>query len=103
MKNYSATKAALALLMILTLSSCSSLSPRLAKASAISGTIEAGIDIGRLPPDCRKKEPHATLIAGSEVRSVLKLERQATDNANDRVLRCAGHFDSLKSSLENKK
>lgn len=42
-----------------------------------------------MPDDCSRREPHAPLVIGGEIRTALKRQRAATDRANDRVIRCA--------------
>jgi len=71
------------------------------RAAAIdTGRAAARVNIPQLPDDCRKVEPHAPLTVGVEVRSVLRRERLATDQANARVGRCAAFFDSMADGLK---
>ncbi|TXI08756.1 MAG: hypothetical protein E6Q76_06795 [Rhizobium sp.] len=70
------------------------------KASSAKGVIAAGTNLPPLPDDCRKKEPHAAVKVGDELRSVLVKERGALDRANARTGRCAAFFDDTKTSLE---
>ena len=85
--------------MMLIVSSCS-LTDRLEKASSTKGKIAAGTNLPPLPDDCRKKEPHAGVQVGDELRSVLVRERGALDRANARVGRCGAFYDDTKSSFE---
>ena len=94
-------KVALGFSMMLMLSSCGSLKQRLGIASATSGTIAAGIDLGKIPVDCYKIEPHAPLYAGVEARTTIKLERIATNNANARTARCVQFIEDRDSRLKN--
>ncbi|KAB0571511.1 hypothetical protein F7Q93_11235 [Brucella pituitosa] len=59
------------------------------------GRAQAERQLPTYPDDCRKKEDHAPLIDGAEVRSVLKRERQALDRQNARTDRCADFYDGL--------
>ncbi len=63
------------------------------------GKISAGTNLPPLPDDCRKKEPHATIHVGYELRSVLKLEQRALDRANARGERCAAFYDDTKANF----
>lgn len=85
--------------MAVTLSGCGHLDARLKSAARDSGIASAGVYIGEWPDDCRKTEPHAPLVVGAEVRSVLKRERAALDRQNARTLRCADYFDDLADHL----
>ncbi|MEO3997166.1 hypothetical protein [Mesorhizobium sp. CAU 1732] len=69
-------------------------------AGASQGVSDAGLTIGVLPDDCRTIEPHAALVDGAEIRSVLKRERAALDRANARVTRCADYHDDLVEHLD---
>lgn len=82
------------------LASCNTTNERLTAAAEKKGTALARVTLPPWPEDCRVKEPHATLTVGDEVRSVLKRERLATDRANDRVERCAGHYDELAKTIQ---
>ncbi|WP_348642350.1 hypothetical protein [Rhizobium sp. ERR 922] len=86
------------MLILLTFSSCS-LTDRLEKASSAKGVIAAGINLPPLPDDCRKKEPHAAVRVGDELRSVLVRERGALDRANERGERCAAFYDDTKANF----
>lgn len=87
----------------LILTGCGSLDrARLGAAAERQGRAAAGATLGDLPGDCRKREPHASLVEGAEVLSVLKRERAALDRSNDRVERCAAFHDDLARRLEVK-
>ncbi len=64
------------------------------------GAAAARVALPALPEDCSRHEPHAPLLAGAELRSVLKRERAAVDRGNARVDRCAAHYDRLKGILK---
>lgn len=82
--------------MTATLSGCQSLSARNTDAAITRAVMEATVDIPNLPADCRIREPHAPLVKGSEVRSVLKRERAALEKANSRIDRCAKFYDEVR-------
>ncbi|QYA14488.1 hypothetical protein I8E17_00895 [Rhizobium sp. AB2/73] len=60
----------------------------------------AGTNLPPLPDDCRKKEPHAAVRVGDELRSVVVRERSALDRANARGERCASFYDDTKANFE---
>lgn len=92
--------AALAVLIAMTSTGCAHLDrARMAAAAERQGVAAAGLTIGALPEDCRTREPHAALVAGIEIRGVLKRERAALERANDRVIRCADYHDDLVDHL----
>ena len=95
MKRSSLLQIASVLPILLTFSSCS-LTDRLEKASTAKGVIAARTNLPPLPDDCRKKEPHAAVRVGDELRSVLVRERGALDRANARNGRCASFYDDTK-------
>lgn len=64
------------------------------------GTVAARVQLPPLPADCETKEPHAPLTVGAEARSVLKRERQATDRANARVVRCAQNYKNVADAVK---
>ena len=72
---------------------------RIATAAAEEGKAKAEVDLPAYPPDCRRQEPHAPLVAGAETRSALKRERGALDRQNARTDRCAGWYDALDSEI----
>ncbi|WP_342211605.1 hypothetical protein [Neomesorhizobium albiziae] len=88
-------------MIALILSGCSSLDlARIEAAASRQGDAAAGIVLGELPDDCRAREPHAALVEGFEIRSILKRERAALDRANERLTRCADYHDDLVDHLE---
>jgi hypothetical protein len=101
MNSASPISSASVLLMMTTLiSSCVTTESRVIAAAETRGRVEAKVKLGDLPADCRKREPHADLRAGDELRAALVRERGVSDRANDRVTRCAGFYDDQKSRLE---
>ncbi len=82
-----------------TSSSCAGLEARLDAAARGKGAAAARVALPALPEDCRRHEPHAALMAGAELRSVLKRERAALDRGNARIDRCAAHYDRLTGVL----
>lgn len=91
---------ALVSLTAMTLTGCAGLEKQLRASARDKGTAGAQVNLPILPEDCRTQEPHAPLVEGVEVRSVLKRERAALDRANDRVRRCAEDFyDPLRRDL----
>lgn len=88
------------LLALMTVSGCSSLEHQLRSASRDKGTTQARVTLPDLPADCRKKEPHAELKVGAEVRSILKRERAALDRQNARTSRCADNYDNIRERLK---
>lgn len=84
-----------------TLNGCASSSDaRIISAAVQQGIAETGVNLPPLPDDCRIKEAHAPLVAGAEIRSTLKREREATNKANARVDRCADHYDATAKALQ---
>ncbi|KAB2784086.1 hypothetical protein F9K99_03870 [Brucella anthropi] len=69
------------------------------EAAEKQGKAQARIVPAEYPDDCRKNEPHAPLIEGAEVRSILKRERAALDRQNARTDRCAEFYDSWARGL----
>lgn len=92
---------ALVSLTTLTLSGCASSNQRLIETSVAKGVAQAQITLPELPADCRRKEPHAPLAVGREVRIVLKDERKALNRANDRIVRCADFYDDARRRIES--
>lgn len=72
---------------------------RLDDAGGRLGAARAGIVLPDLPEDCRRQEPHAELVVGAEVRTVLRRERSALDRQNARGGRCAGFYDDVKAGV----
>lgn len=63
------------------------------------GTAQAGVTLADWPDECRRKEAHAALTKGEDIRVILKRERAALDRANGRVAMCASFYDRLKANL----
>lgn len=80
-------------------SGCSSLDRQLKQAATVQGEAQARVTLPLYPEDCRTKEPHAALAEGTEIRSILKRERDALDRQNARTDRCAGFYDSLAGEI----
>ncbi|MBA8818998.1 hypothetical protein FHW00_001311 [Ochrobactrum sp. P6BSIII] len=93
-------KAALVGLIALTLTGCSSLDRQLKQAATVQGVAQARVTLPAYPEDCRTKEPHAELNEGTEIRSILKRERDALDRQNARTDRCAGFYDELARGMK---
>lgn len=85
--------------MALTSSGCGSLDARLDAAAVERGRQAAGMPDLRPPEDCARTEPHATIVVGAEVRSVLKRERAALDRQNARTQRCHAHAVDLANRI----
>jgi hypothetical protein len=82
--------------------SCVTDEQRLSAAAREMGTLSAGVDLPDQPVDCRAKEAHAAVAAGTEVRSALIRERDALDRQNARGGRCAEFYDDLKARMARK-
>lgn len=78
------------------LSSCGAIEKRLGDAAEKQGQTQARVNLPDHPDDCRKKEPHAEIREGVEVRSVLARERAALNRQNERTDRCADFYDDVK-------
>ena len=91
--------AVLAVSMMLISTGCASLKDRADAAGARQGAAAARVTLPALPEDCRAQEAHASLVAGVEIRSVLRRERAALDRANSRVTRCADNYDAVAKAL----
>ena len=81
--------------MTLTLTGCGTLQGRLNKAAADQGRTQAADLLPNLPDECYVDQPHATIAAGMEARSVIVRERQATRLANRSKRRCTGFYTDL--------
>ena len=77
-----------------TLTSCST-AERLNRAATTTGKASAGVLLPALPEDLRKTEPHAAVVEGQPVISILARERQALDRANARQERSVQFYDDL--------
>lgn len=83
---------AAAILLTMTLNSCSATIDAFGKRQ---GVASARVNLPPLPDDCRVKEKHAEVRPGLDGLSALKRERLALDRANSRVERCAGNYDNV--------
>ncbi|MFL5015386.1 MAG: hypothetical protein ACJ8EW_04180 [Rhizobium sp.] len=52
-----------------------------------------------LPDDLRKTEPHAPVVEGQPLISILARERQALDRANGRQQRTVEFYDDIQKRL----
>ena len=84
--------------MTLIVSGCN-LTNRLNTAASDIGKLSAGVNLPDQPEDCRKKEPHAAIMVGDELRSILVRKRGALDRANARGTRCASFYDDTKANF----
>lgn len=80
--------------MTIFVSSCAA-NQRLNDAGAAQGQAAARVTLPDLPDDCRKKEPHYPLRAGTQAPVVIRGERMALDRQNARGGRCAGWYDDM--------
>lgn len=70
------------------------------RSAILKGQTEAGVALPEWPAECRKKEIHAALLKGEDVRVILKRERMALDRANQRIDVCARYYDELRRLLK---
>ena len=89
--------ASLVALSSLTLTSCVS---DARKAGAQIGTLNAGIDLPDLPPQCNVDTPHAPLATGQEAIVTLKRERSQLDIANAEKRICVGQYRVIQKEFE---
>ena len=82
--------------MATTLSGCLSLNNRIDDIGRLNGKTQAGVVLPDWPTECRKKDIHAALKKGEEIRSILKRERAALNRANKRTEICAKYYDELR-------
>ncbi|TBY84581.1 hypothetical protein E0H40_29770 [Rhizobium leguminosarum bv. viciae] len=68
---------------------------RLNRAATTKGQAAAGVLLPPLPADLRKQEPHAPIVEGQTMISILARERQALDRANGRQQRSVEFYDDL--------
>ncbi|MEI5680453.1 hypothetical protein G6N74_28505 [Mesorhizobium sp. CGMCC 1.15528] len=66
------------------------------KASLLDGQTRAGVTLPEWPAECRKKEIHAALKKGEDIRVILKRERLALEKQNKRTDTCAAYYDELR-------
>lgn len=91
-------RTALALSLLLIVSGCSA-TERLNRAATAKGQTQAGVLLPPLPDDLRKQEPHATVVEGQPLISILARERQALDRANGRQQRTVEFYDDIQKRL----
>ncbi|MDR9781576.1 hypothetical protein [Rhizobium redzepovicii] len=65
------------------------------RAATTKGQAEAGVLLPELPDDLRRQEPHAAVVEGQPVISILARERQALNRANARQGRTVKFYDDL--------
>ncbi|PDV90414.1 hypothetical protein CO652_00570 [Rhizobium sp. H4] len=65
------------------------------RAATTKGQAQAGVLLPPLPDDLRRQEPHAPIVEGQPVISILARERQALDRANARQGRTVQFYDDL--------
>ncbi|TBY54739.1 hypothetical protein E0H59_13590 [Rhizobium leguminosarum bv. viciae] len=68
---------------------------RLNRAATAKGQTQAGVLLPPLPDDLRRLEPHAPVVEGQPVISILARERQALNRANARQRRTVTFYDDL--------
>ncbi|WP_041671727.1 hypothetical protein [Rhizobium leguminosarum] len=69
------------------------------RAATAKGQAQAGVLLPALPVDLRKQEPHATVVEGQPLISILARERQALDRANSRQQRTVAFYDDIQTRL----
>ncbi|MBY3073387.1 hypothetical protein HFO71_24030 [Rhizobium laguerreae] len=67
------------------------------RAASAKGQTQAGVVLPPLPDDLRRQEPHAPVVEGQPVISILARERQALDRANARQGRTVQFYDDVAS------
>lgn len=97
MKLASMMPVAVVSLMLMTLTGCANHEKRLIDASVAQAVAEADVFLPARPAECveRRKEAHASLVAGAEVRTVLRNERKALERQQDRHDRCEIFYDEV--------
>lgn len=100
MRNFSPQRIAAVFSTALILSSCQSLQGQLKAAGAEQGKAAARVELAPWPSRCRVQEPHAPIVEGAEVRSILVRERAALDKANGRITSCATFYDDQRQKLQ---
>ncbi|MBX5021242.1 hypothetical protein [Rhizobium lentis] len=81
------------------MSGCSSVTERLNNAATAKGQAQAGAQLPPLPDDLRRQEPHAPIVEGQPLISILARERQALDRANGRQQRTVEFYDDIQKRL----
>jgi hypothetical protein len=85
---------------LISITSCASLERRVEAAAAIEGQAKARVTLPPAPAELGRKEPHAELAVGMEIRTALKLERAALERANARLGRWAAFYAALRAALK---
>lgn len=67
------------------------------------GQAAAGVLLPTLPEDLRRQEPHAAVVEGQPLISILARERQALDRANARQARTVQFYDDLTTRYGSRK
>ncbi|TAY69570.1 hypothetical protein ELG88_09880 [Rhizobium leguminosarum] len=65
------------------------------RAATTKGQTQAGVLLPALPDDLRRQEPHAPIVEGQPLISILTRERQALNRANARQGRTVQFYDDL--------
>lgn len=86
--------------MTLTLTSCGN-DKAVREAATKIGIASAKVNLSPLPDECGRDIPHAPLVKGTEVLSVLKLERRQLDRANASKQRCNNFHNAQAEKLRN--
>ncbi|MBX5131596.1 hypothetical protein HJB80_02665 [Rhizobium lentis] len=73
------------------------------RAATTQGQASAGVLLPSLPDDLRRQEPHAPVVEGQPLISILARERQALDRANARQGRTVQFYDDLIAKYGNRK
>ncbi|TLX12475.1 hypothetical protein [Rhizobium sp. MHM7A] len=68
-------------------------------AATAKGQAQAGVLLPALPDDLRRQEPHAPIVEGQPLISILARERQALDRANGRQQRTVEFYDDIQKRL----
>ncbi|WEA27928.1 hypothetical protein [Rhizobium binxianense] len=68
-------------------------------AATAKGQAQAGVLLPPLPADLRRQEPHAPVVEGQPLISILARERQALDRANSRQQRTVEFYDDIQTRL----
>ncbi|MBX5089337.1 hypothetical protein [Rhizobium lentis] len=71
------------------------------RAATTKGAAQAGVLLPALPDDLRRQEPHAPIVEGQPLISILARERQALDRANARQQRTVLFYDDLTKKYGN--
>ncbi|MBX5190110.1 hypothetical protein HJB86_14465 [Rhizobium sp. NZLR3b] len=73
------------------------------RAATTKGQAQAGVLLPALPDDLRKQEPHAPIVEGQPVISILARERQALDRANERQARTVQFYNDVTSGYAGRR